>query len=137
MTDANNHVLTNHDFLQRLGISLEEQREGAVRLSLPYDDSLVNRDGNTLHGGVVATFVDHAGGAAIRTTLEEPLQTEMATTDLNVSYVRPATGDLTATGTVVRSGRTMGVVEVEVTAATEDGEQTVAVGRVSLHLDRD
>lgn len=137
MTDANNHVLTNHDFLQSLGISLEEQREGAVRLSLPYDDSLVNRDGATVHGGVVATFVDHAGGAAIRTTLEEPLQTEMATTDLNVSYVRPATDDLTATGTVVRSGRSMGVVEVEVTAATEDVEQTVAVGRVSLHLERD
>jgi hypothetical protein len=30
----------------------------------------------------------------------------------------------------------MGVVEVEVTTGTADGERTVAVGRVSLFLDR-
>lgn len=137
MTDANRRMLAEHDFLQDLGITVERQEEGRVRLSMPHDDSLANRDGVTLHGGVVATLIDHAGGAAIRTTLEEPLQTGHATTDLNVTYVRPATGDLTATGTVVRSGRTMGVVEVEVTAATDEGERTVAVGRVSLHLDRD
>lgn len=136
MANPNRWFLDNHEFLQGLGVRLESQAEGAVRLSLPHDESLTNPGSDVLQGGVVATLVDHAGGAAIRTTLEDPLETPHATTDLDVTYVRPATGDLIADASVVRSGRTMGVVDVTVTARTPEGEQTVAVGRVSLHLDR-
>lgn len=137
MTDANEWFLSNHDHLQDLGISLESQREGYVRLVLPHDESLTNPGSGVIQGGIVATLIDHGGGAAIRTTLEEPREMTHATTELNVSYVRPATGDLTAEATVVRSGRTRGVVEVEVTAETPEGPKEVAVGRVSLFLDRE
>lgn len=136
MTDANEWFLENHDHLQDLGITLEEQREGYVRLSLPYDESLANPGTGVMQGGIVATLIDHGGGAAIRTTLENPRETTHATTELNVSYLRPATADLTAEATVVRSGRTRGVVRVDVTADTPKGVKEIAVGRVSLYLDR-
>lgn len=136
MTEANEWFLSNHDFLQHLGIELVSQREGYVELSLPHDDSLTNPGSETMQGGVISTLVDHSGGAAIRTTLENPREDVHASTELNVSYLRPATGDLIAEATVVRSGRTRGVVEVEVTTTTSDGSKTAAVGRVSLFLDR-
>ncbi|MDR9380437.1 MAG: PaaI family thioesterase [Natronomonas sp.] len=136
MTDANEWFLENHDHLQDLGITLEEQREGYVRLSLPYDESLANPGTGVMQGGIVATLIDHGGGAAIRTTLENPRETTHASTELNVSYLRPATADLTAEATVVRSGRTRGVVRVDVTADTPKGVKEIAVGRVSLYLDR-
>jgi uncharacterized protein (TIGR00369 family) len=136
MTDANQWFLDNHDYLGDLGITVEAQRDGYVRLSLPHDDSLTNPGSDVMQGGVVATLIDHAGGAAIRTTLDEPLETGHASTELNVSFVQPADGDLTAEADVVRAGGSMGVVEVEVTTGTADGERTVAVGRVSLFLDR-
>jgi uncharacterized protein (TIGR00369 family) len=136
MTDANEWFLENHDHLQDLGITLEEQREGYVRLSLPYDESLANPGTGVMQGGIVATLIDHGGGAAIRTTLENPRETTHASTELNVSYLRPATADLTAEAAVVRSGRTRGVVRVDVTADTSKGVKEIAVGRVSLYLDR-
>lgn len=137
MTDVNHRFLENHDHLQDLGISIEEQSEGYIRLSLPFDESLVNPGTGVMQGGVIATLIDHAGGAAIRTTLEDPAATPHASTELNVSYVRPASADLQAEASVVRSGSSMGVVEVEVTCEHEGERKTVAVGRVSLHLDRD
>lgn len=136
MTDANEWFLENHDHLQNIGITLEEQRDGYVRLSLPYDESLANPGTGVMQGGIVATLIDHGGGAAIRTTLDEPRETTHASTELNVSYLRPATADLTAEATVVRSGRTRGVVRVEVTADTPDGPTEIAVGRVALYIDR-
>lgn len=137
MTDANEWFLENHAHLQDIGVTLEDQREGYVRLSLPYDESLANPGTGVMQGGIVATLIDHGGGAAIRTTLENPRETSHASTELNVSYLRPATADLTAEATVVRSGRTRGVVRVEVTADTPDGPKEIAVGRVALYLDRD
>ncbi|MUV88422.1 hotdog fold thioesterase [Natronomonas sp. CBA1123] len=137
MTDTNEWFLENHDHLRDLGIEIDDQREGFIRLTLPHEASLTNPGSEAIQGGVVATLIDHAGGAAIRTTLADPMSTPHATTELNVSYVRPAAADLTAEATVVRSGRSMGVVEVEVTMSTDEGEKTVAVGRVSLHLDRE
>lgn len=137
MTSANRWVLENHDHLRSLGIAIERQGEGEIRMSLPYDDSFANPGSGAIQGGVVATLIDHAGGAAIRTTLEEPTETPHATTDLNVSYLRPATGNLTAEATVLRAGSSMGVVDVDVVADSPEEGTMVATGRVSLHLRRE
>lgn len=136
MTDANEWFLENHEHLQGLGITLDEQREGYVRLTLPHDDSLTNPGSDVIQGGIVATLIDHGAGAAIRTTLESPREQAHATTEMNISYLRPATSDLTAEATVVRSGRTRGVVSIEVTGETPKGTREIAVGRVALYLDR-
>lgn len=135
--DVNRTFLENHDHLRDLGIAIEEQSTGYVRLSLPFDESLANPGSGVMQGGVVATLVDHAGGATLRTALDDPAATPHASTELNVSFVRPASGDLTAEAETVRVGSSVAVVEVEVTAAVDGEEKTVAVGRVTLHVDRD
>lgn len=134
MTDANHEFIANHEHLSGLGITIEQQAEGSVRLALPHRDALCNPGTESIQGGVVATLIDHAGGAALRTTLADPLSTPHATTDLNASYLTPATGDLVAEATVLRAGGSMAVVRVEV--STDDGDRLVAEGRVTLHLDR-
>lgn len=136
MADANEQFLSTHEYLQDLGIEIVSQREGYVQLRLPHKESLTNPGSDVIQGGAIATLIDHGGGAAIRTTLEKPLEMKHASTELNVSYIRPATGDLLADATVTISGRTRGVVDVDVTTETPDGPKSVAVGRVSLHLDR-
>ncbi len=135
--DGSDWVLDNCAHLQALGLELERREAGYVELRLPFDESLTTPGAGAIHGGTVATLVDNAAGAALRTTLEEPRAVPHATTDLTVSYLRPATADLRAAATVLRAGSSMAVVRVEVSAV--DGEaagSTVAEGRVSLHLER-
>ncbi|TSD14862.1 PaaI family thioesterase [Haloglomus irregulare] len=136
MTDANHEFLASHDHLRDLGIELEAQDEGRVRATLAHRDRLTNPGTDSIQGGVVATLLDHAAGAALRTTLEDPLSTPHASTDLNVSYLRPADDDLTAEATVLRVGGSMGVVRVAVTAGKGADERVVAEGRVTLHISR-
>ena len=135
--DANRQFLAEHDHLSDLGITVVQQEEGAITLGLPYDEAFANPGSRAMQGGVVATLIDHAGGAALRTTLEDPLETPHASTDLNVTFMRPATGDLTAEAEVLRAGGSMVVVRVDVTADAPGGKQQVATGRVSLHIDRE
>lgn len=129
----------HHDFLSWIGLEIPEAEAGRVVMRLPYDEKLANLDGNgTIHGGIVAAVIDTASGHVLRSTFEDPYAVEMATVDLNVSYVRPARSDLTATATVVRAGESMGVTEVTVEGTAPDGEtKTVAVGRTTYRLFRD
>ena len=73
-----------------------------------------------IHGGITATLLDTAFGAAVHTTL--PAGTGYATTDLEIRYLRAITPDIDrviATASVVHSGRRQataeGQVEVEAT----------------------
>lgn len=136
MTDANREFIANHDHLRGLGIDIEAQEEGWVRATLPHRDDLTNPGSDTIQGGVVSTLVDHLGGAVLRTTLEDPLSTPHASTDLNVSFLRPPDGDLTAEGTALRVGGSMAVIRVEVTTGEGDDERLVAAGRVTMHVKR-
>ena len=152
------YIENRHDFLAWLNTRVDDIAVGRVVLSIPYDDKLTNRppawsadgeddaegDGGddsaggtySVHGGVAATLVDTAGGMALRTRFDDPTSGDVATVNLNVNYLRPATGDLTATADVVRAGRSIGVSEMTVTT-TVDGEETeVATGQGSYRLFR-
>ena len=119
-----------HGYLSWLGTRVEEVERGRMVLSIPFDEKLSNPTSPpTIHGGVAATLVDTAGGLAQRTNVEDPLSTGVATVNLNVNYLRRATGDLTATAEVIRTGSTVGVSEVEVVSTIpEDGEGDGARG---------
>ncbi|MFB6270146.1 MAG: PaaI family thioesterase [Halobacterium sp.] len=127
----------DHGFLSFLDLDVESAGDGEMTLRVPYDEKLTNHgagEGN-VHGGIAATLIDTAGGLAVRTALEEPVGSGVATIDLNVSYLRPARGDLVAEAEVVRVGSTVGVAEVTVTAEEADGDaEEVAVGRGSFRI---
>lgn len=90
---------------------------GEVAMQLDYDPSLENAIG-MLHGGVAASMLDTAMGAAANTLL--PAASGAVTLDLSITYLRPATpanAPITATGKVLNLGRTVAYVTGEVTDA--------------------
>lgn len=135
-SEINERFIANHEFLSDLGVTIDEEGEGTATASLPYDAALGNPGSGALQGGVVATLLDHAAGAALRTAFDTADGTVPAhsSTDLNVSFLQPATDDLTATATTLRVGGSTAVVRVEV---TDSEGNPVAAGRVTLHIDRD
>lgn len=102
-------------FQQRLGARPVEIGEGWVRLSCEIGADHANLSG-ILHGGVAATLVDMAGGAAAM-TLIAPGEIVL-TSDLSIRYLAPAglsDGPILAEGRVTqRAGRKM-IAQVEVT----------------------
>ncbi|GAB7018621.1 PaaI family thioesterase [Halostagnicola bangensis] len=132
------------EFLSWIGTSVDHIGEGTMTLSIPYDDKLTNVRPDAgpdrrpdMHGGVAATLIDTAGGLALRTELEDPFAASIATINLNVNYLRPATGDLSATANVIRVGSSVGVSEITVESTTADGEtKAVATGQGSYRVFR-
>jgi uncharacterized protein (TIGR00369 family) len=75
---------------QALGIRFESLKEGRVTLALPYDDKLVgNPLSGVLHGGAITALMDAACGMAVFVKLAAPIP--IATLDLRIDYLRPAT----------------------------------------------
>ena len=77
------------------------------------------------HGGPIAAIIDTAGDYALVMLLGRPLPT----VNFRVDYLRPAIDPaLIVTATVRRSGRLVGIVDVDV--ANEAG-QLLAIGRAT------
>jgi uncharacterized protein (TIGR00369 family) len=76
------------------------------------------------HGGPIAAAIDVTGDYALAMLIGHPLPT----INLGVDYLRPATGRLTLVARVLRRGKTVGVVDVDV--LNESGV-LLAVGRAS------
>ena len=129
-------TLHEHGLFEWLDVDIAELSAGRAVLTVPYDEKFANVSSGTMHGGVTATVIDTASGFALRSTMDHPTDASLTTTDLNVRYVRPATSDITVTAEVVRSGRTVGVTEAEVTARHEGEEKVVATGGTTDRLFR-
>ncbi len=126
-----------HGYLSWLNTGVETVERGRVVLSIPFDETLTNEDGRTIHGGVAATLIDTAGGVAQRTAFDDPLSGGIATVNLTTNYLRPATGDLRAEAEVVRAGGSIGVSDMRVTSTVDDETREVAVGQGSFRLFRE
>ncbi|WP_226482595.1 PaaI family thioesterase [Natrinema amylolyticum] len=134
----------NQEFLSWLGTTVDDVGDGTMTMSIPYDDKLTNTRPNAapdergdLHGGVAATLIDTVGGLSLRTAMDDPFGTRIATINLNVNYLRPATSDLVATADVIRVGGSVGVSEITVESTTHDGEtKPVAIGQGAYRVFR-
>lgn len=70
----------------------------------------------TLHGGIICDVADAAMGTAYASTLGE--DESFTTLELKINFLRPFwNGTLTATARVVKTGRTIGLAECDVTDA--------------------
>jgi uncharacterized protein (TIGR00369 family) len=112
-----------------LGLRLTEARAGEVVIELPYRPELLatpEPENGYVHGGILATLLDLAGDFALATLVGRGIPT----IDLRVDYLRPALPGrtLVATGTVVRSGRRLGVADARVRDAEDGRELAVARG---------
>lgn len=131
--------IDDHGYLTWLGVQIESLEPGRAVVRIPYKEELLNPEfggRRSIHGGVASSIVDSCAGMTVRSALDEPDGTGTATIDLNISYLRPATGDLVATGELVRIGGSIGVAQVSVESETNGGVDEVAVGRASFRIFR-
>jgi uncharacterized protein (TIGR00369 family) len=123
--------LPSSPFPGHLGIRLVDMGPGSATLGLPFAEALVTA-GTTVHGGVVASLIDTAGMVAAWSGGEVPDRLRGTTVGLTVSYLAPADGeDLQASATVLRRGRS--IVHVDVDVRTASGT-AVAKGLVTYKL---
>lgn len=112
----------NQSFLTLIGAKIEHVEKGKVIISCERKDTLLQQQG-LLHGGVVTTLADVAGGYAALTTMPE--NAEVVTAELKINLMRAATANkVIATGEVIKAGRTLVVVEAAV--IEEDSNKIIA-----------
>lgn len=111
------YPLAQSPFSQELGIEVHEWAEGRAVLKLDVNERHTNRRG-IAHGGVIATMADMALSLAWRSLA--PDSTPLGTLSLNVSFVAPAVGRITAEGRTLHM--TGGCAFCEARILNEDGE---------------
>ncbi len=122
-------------FNRFLGIQIAEAREGFVRLELPFRPEFVGDGARpALHGGVISTLIDTAGGFSVWTKID--LEDRVSTIDLRVDYLAHGKAEtLIAEATVVRVGNRVGVTDIRCFQPTEP-ERIVATGKGVYNIKR-
>ena len=112
-----------HHFLRPVAVSIDPEA-GEVVLRLPFRPEFQrSSERPELHGGITSALIDLAGDYA----LVARLGYGVPTINLRVDYLSMAVDtDLTATARIVRAGRTIGVVDIEV---TDKAGKLIAIGR--------
>ena len=117
-------------YAKLLGLELGEIRRGQATIHLTVRDNLKQNQG-VVHGGAVASLIDTAAAFAVVTELEAGER--VTTTDLTIHYLRPASsGRLSATARIVRGGRRLFVLSVEVTNDQQALSATAVTSYIKL-----
>jgi uncharacterized protein (TIGR00369 family) len=120
-------------FNRLLGIRGESVGKGRAALVLPVVPEFVGDVRRpALHGGVLSSLIDVAGGLAAWSMLGD--EESVSTVDLRVDYLEPAGlgADLRAEGELIRKGNRVCHVRVSVTQAG----RLVAEGRAVYNIHR-
>jgi uncharacterized protein (TIGR00369 family) len=121
--------------MQTIGAVLETVAAGRAEISLPFRSDLTQQHGY-LHAGVVATIADSACGYAAYSLM--PADASVLTVEYKINLLAPATGDrFIARATVIRSGRTLTVVEADVFASANGEERRTATMLATIIAVRD
>jgi len=113
------------DFLNLTVLSADPAKEEIVMRAAMRPEFERGRGTGQWHGGPIAAIIDTVGDYALVMTVGRPLPT----VNFRVDYLRPAIDTaLIVTARVRRSGRLVGVVDIDV--SNETG-QLVAIGRAT------
>jgi uncharacterized protein (TIGR00369 family) len=123
--------IARQSMLTTIGVSVLSLAPGRAELGLRHRADLCQQHG-FVHAGAITTMVDSACGYAALTLF--PLDRDVLTVDFSVSLVAPAAQpEFVATGSVVRSGRTLTTCRGEVHGVASDGERKlVAVMQATM-----
>ena len=113
------------DFLNLTVISADPEKQEVVMRAAMRPEFERGRGTGQWHGGPIAAIIDTVGDYALVMLLGRPLPT----VNFRVDYLRPAINTaLTITGMVRRSGRQVGVVDIDV---VNEADQLIAIGRAT------
>ena len=116
--------------MRHLGARLGEVEPGRVQIVLPNRPEVSQQHGY-IHAGATSAIADSAGGYAAFTLFPE--NTEVLSVEYKINLLAPAVGDhIEAVGTVLKSGRTITVCQLEVFAVQGPKRSLVAAGQQTL-----
>ncbi len=116
-------------FNKFLGVRVALIERGRVELEMPFRDELIGDPvKQAMHGGVIATLADAAGGMAVWGAVENP-SARVSTIDLRIDYLRPGRAEtLVAEAVTVRVGRSVGVTDMRLFHPSARGD-IIATGK--------
>lgn len=124
-------LVEHSPFANHVGIKLESLEPDAATLALDYHDSVATVPG-LVHGGAISTLVDTAATLASWSTPDGSVPSAGTTVGMTVDFLRAARGvDLRAVARVVKRGRSLCFVDVEV---TDPGGDLIAKGLVTYKV---
>ena len=141
MNSPDNTSQTRADFIRQffpsspyvgyLGMQLTDMQPDVATLTLPFADALITI-GTTVHGGAIASLIDTAAMVAAWSDASVPDSLRGTTVSLTVTYLAPAQHeDIQATARVLRRGRSLVYLDVEVQSASGS---SIARGLVTYKL---
>jgi uncharacterized protein (TIGR00369 family) len=106
--------LPTSPFVGHLGMRLTDVQPGRATLVMPFAERLI-----TIHGGAIASLIDTAAMVAAWSEAEVTGNPRGSTVALTVNYLTAADGeDLQATASVLRRGRSLVYLDIEVRGAS-------------------
>ena len=123
--------LPTSPYVGHLGIQLIDMQPDVATLRLPFAESLITI-GTTMHGGAIASLIDIAAMVAAWADDSMPENMRGTTVSLSVTYLAPAEHeDIQATARVLRRGRSLVYLDVEVQSVSG---KSIARGLVTYKL---
>jgi uncharacterized protein (TIGR00369 family) len=129
--DIMRQFVPSSPFAGHLGLRIEDIQPGSATVAMPFTDALITI-GTTIHGGAIASLIDTAAMVAAWSDAEVPDTLRGTTVGLTVTYLAAAAAeDLAATATVLRRGRNLAYLDVDVRTASGEA---VAKGLVTYKI---
>ncbi len=116
-----------------LGLRMIDCAPGMAVLVLPWNERLIgNPEKRVLHGGAITTLVDACCGASVFLRLGNP--TPIATLDLRIDYLKPATPDRDVIARAECYHKTKNVAFVRAVAYHDDPSDPLASAAATFML---
>jgi uncharacterized protein (TIGR00369 family) len=116
--------------MQWIGARLTDVRPAYAEITLPWREEFTQQS-NAVHGGILATIGDNAGGYAAWTL--EPNDANMLAVEFKINLLGEAKGDpIIARGHVVKRGRTLTIARVDVFSVEKNVEKLCAIMQQTL-----
>lgn len=116
--------------MRHLGARITHIAPGRVHITL-YKRAEVTQQHGYIHAGATSAIADSAGGYAAFTLFPE--DSTVLTVEYKINLLAPAAGDhIEAVGTVVRSGRTLTVCQLQVFSMEDEKKTLIATGQQTL-----
>lgn len=123
-------VFAAQKFMTYLGVEVVDVKKGHCIMAVNHHENLTQHNG-FFHGGVIGTLADNSAGAAAATTM--PFGKNCLTAEYKLNLLRPADGDrLEAVANVIKSGKTLNVVESNIYVLRGDERIHCATALVTL-----
>ncbi len=129
------NLLNNSDcidvYAKGLGMIFREIEPGYAMATMELNERVVNPIGS-IHGGALFSLADIVAGVAANAN-----GANVTTLDSNIHFLAPAfldkTKKLTAKARTIKAGKTIHVIEVEI---TDDNEKLIATAQFSFYVMR-